>query len=55
MAPVIKATSDLPKETSPSLSWKENPAAKKMLDVLVSILKEEYIKVAKENPEIFSK
>jgi hypothetical protein len=38
-----------------SLSWKENPAAKKLLDSLVSILSKEYIQTAKENPEIFSK
>lgn len=51
-----KTRSDLlEEEASLSLSWKENPAAKKLLDVLVSILKEEYIQTAKENPEIFSK
>ena len=56
MAPIVKALSDLPEEKgSLSLSWKENPAAKKLLDALVSILKEEYIQTAKENPEIFSK
>lgn len=56
MAPLVKATPDLTaKEASVSLSWKENPAAKKLLDNLVSILAEEYIKTAKEHPEIFSK
>lgn len=56
MTPLVKAKSDLPKEeASLSLSWQENPAAKKLLDVLVSLLKEEYIQTAKENPEIFSK
>lgn len=56
MAPLVKATLDLStKEASVSLSWKENPAVKKLLDNLVSILTEEYIKIAKENPEIFSK
>lgn len=54
MEPLVKAKSLPIKEESPlSLSWKENPDAKKLLDVLVSLLKEEYIQIAKENPEIF--
>jgi hypothetical protein len=53
---VIKAESDLPEEeVFLSLGWKENPAAKRLLDTIVSILTEEYIQKAKENPEIFSK
>jgi len=44
-----------PDRTSPSsLSWKESPAAKKLLDNLVQILAEEYVEKAKQNPEIFS-
>ena len=44
-----------PDSTSPSsLNWKENPAAKKLLDNLVQILAEEYVEKAKQNPEIFS-
>ncbi len=38
-----------------SLSYSENPTAKGLLDVIVSILSEEYIRTAMENPEIFSK
>lgn len=37
-----------------SLRHFENAAAKRLLDVLVSILADEYIQKAKENPEIFS-
>jgi hypothetical protein len=44
----------LSEEESVSLHFAENPAAKKLLDVLVSILSEEYIQKAKENPDIFS-
>ena len=56
MAPAVNALPDLPEENaSLSLSWKENPVAKMLLDALVSILKEEYIQTAKNNPEIFSK
>jgi hypothetical protein len=46
----------LPEEHfSVSLNALENPAAERLLDVIVSILTEEYIQIAKENPEIFSK
>ncbi len=36
------------------LNWKENPSAKKLLDAIVSILAEEYIETAKQNPDIFT-
>ena len=35
------------------LSWKDNPSAQKLLDVIASVLAEEYIEVAKKNNEIF--
>ena len=38
-----------------SLNHSENPSVKRLLDALVSILAEEYIQTAKQNPEIFSK
>jgi hypothetical protein len=44
----------VPPEGQVSLKHFENAAAKKLLDVLVSILAEEYTQKAKENPEIFS-
>ena len=37
-----------------NLSWKDNPAVQKLLDVVASILAEEYIQIAKENPEVFT-
>jgi len=40
-------------ETIPSLSWKDSPPAQRLLDVICSILAEEYISIAKQNPEIF--
>ena len=43
------------KDNQTSLNWKENPSAKKFLDVLVSIIAEDYCQKAKQNPEIFSK
>ncbi len=38
-----------------SLNHSENASAKKLLDVVVSILAEEYVQTARENPDIFSK
>lgn len=43
------------KDTFTDLNWKANPSSKKLLDTLVSILKEDYIQAAKSNPEIFTK
>lgn len=37
-----------------SLNYTENPAAKKLLDAIVSILAEEFIQTAQQNPEIFT-
>lgn len=46
-------TATLP-EDFVSLNISENPAVERLLGVIVSILVEEYIQKAKENPEIFS-
>ncbi len=55
MAPRVTAETHLPEEEDfISLNWQENPAVKRLLDALVSILTEEYIQTAKEHPEIFS-
>jgi hypothetical protein len=54
MAP-LEALSDLfVEKSSVNLNYSENAAAKKLLDAIVSILAEEYIQKAKENPEIFT-
>ncbi len=37
-----------------SINHLDNPAAEKLLDVIVTILAEEYVQTARENPEIFS-
>jgi len=39
---------------SSSLSWSDNPSVQKLLDVVVSIIAEEYIQIAKQNPDLFS-
>jgi hypothetical protein len=56
MANQARTISGKPAEESlVSLNFSENPAAMSLLDIIVSILSEEYIRTAKENPEIFSK
>lgn len=37
-----------------NFDWQGNPAVKNLLDVISSILAEEYAAIAKANPEIFS-
>ena len=54
MAPLEALADTLTEESSVSLSYSQNAAAKKLLDAIVSILAEEYIQKAKENPEIFT-
>ncbi len=42
------------KTTQPiSLVWVDNPSVQRLLDVVLSIMAEEYIQIAKQNPEIF--
>ncbi len=36
-----------------SFNWKDSPSIQHLLDVISSILAEEYIAIAKQNPEIF--
>jgi len=37
-----------------SLSWTDDPAVQKLLDVVISIMADEYIQIAKQNPEVFT-
>ena len=38
-----------------SLRWIDNPEVQELLDVVVSIIAEEYINVAQQNPDLFKK
>jgi len=38
-----------------SFNWVDNSAVQNLLDVLISIIAEEYIEIARQNPDIFSK
>ena len=40
--------------TIPSLKWKDSLPTKQLLDVICSILAEEYIMIAKQNPGVFT-
>ena len=42
-------------KTAPSLSWKDSLPIQRLLDVVSSIIAEEYITIAKHNPEVFIK
>ncbi len=37
-----------------SLSWSDSASVQKLLDVVVSIIADEYIQIAKQNPDLFS-
>jgi hypothetical protein len=37
------------------LNWTDNLSIQELLDVVASIIADEYISIAKENPETFSK
>jgi len=39
---------------SPSLSWKDSLSIQHLLDVVSSIIAEEYIMIAKQHPDVFS-
>jgi len=41
-------------DTKESLNWKDNLSVQKLLDVIASIIADEYIQIAKQNPEVFS-
>ena len=37
-----------------SLNWVDNSSVQKLLDVVVSIIADEYIEIAKKNKDVFS-
>jgi hypothetical protein len=43
-----------PADTFPSINWQDSPPIQRLLDVISSILAEEYIMIAKQNPKVFS-
>ncbi len=49
-----KVQGQSPSGTVPSLSWKDSLPTQRLLDVICSILAEEYIMIAKQNPEVFT-
>jgi len=43
------------KEEHFNLCWKDNPPIQHLLDVISSVLADEYITVARQNPNVFLK
>ena len=41
-------------QTKPYFVWNKNPSVQKLLDVVVHILANEYVRAVKENPTLFS-
>jgi hypothetical protein len=37
-----------------SFGWKDNPHIQKLLEIVASIIAQEYIQIAKQNPDVFS-
>lgn len=50
-----KVQGQSPTGTVPSLSWKDSLSVRHLLDVISSIIAEEYVIIAKQNHEIFIK
>jgi len=42
-----------PKKVSFRLSWKDSPSIQRLLDVISSIIAQEYVQIAKQQPELF--
>lgn len=47
----ISIKTDLPES---SYSWNKNPSVQKLLDAVIYILANEYVRAVKENPTLFS-
>ena len=47
-----KKTSEISRPSS--LTRMDNPSVQELLDVVISIMAEDYIQIAKQNPDIFS-
>jgi hypothetical protein len=41
------------KGTRTLFSWQDSPPVKQLLDVISSIIAQEYVRIAKENPDVF--
>ena len=52
---ITQVEKNIKRKTHPvSFNWMDNPSVQKLLDVVVSIIAEEYIQIAKHNPNVFS-
>ena len=51
----LNATKTKQKNRLFSLNWQDNLSIQKLLDVVVGIIAKEYIRVARENEDVFAK
>jgi len=52
---IKQAIQQIKNPTQPiNFNWADNPAVKNLLDVISSILAEEYVEIAKRNRDVFS-
>jgi len=54
MNEIVSAPTIPRNDTKENLNWKDNLSVQKLLDVIASIIADEYIQIAKQNPEVFS-
>ncbi len=54
MVEIASAPSVLCDDERIKLNWKDNASVLKLLDVVASIIADEYIQVAKQNKDVFS-
>jgi len=51
----VQAEKNSKKTTQPiSFVWVDNASVQRLLDVVASIMADEYIQIAKQNPDVFS-
>ena len=54
MNEIVSAPTVTRNDTKENLNWKDNLSVQKLLDVIASIIADEYIQIAKQNPDTFS-
>ena len=54
MAEIASAPAVPRKDEQKKISWKDSPPTQRLLDVISSIIAEEYIMIAKQNPDVFT-
>ena len=53
MNEIVSAPTIPRNDTKENLNWKDNLSVQKLLDVIASIIADEYIQIAKQNKDVF--